>query len=311
MDQAYLQTAFEIKTMCDELSRRLLRWHWEQQEGRTMRQLVEYVELRARQAPDYFGRMQELTAKTTWQQLDTTVCMRVLLDPGDGVDARPLRLLGAAPRPVVARQACNGLRLARNAAAHSTTLEGVAESAAAFAEAVEKLEDGYDDAVLTAAELDKYRKAAARAVNICREAAINQAAESEPPAAKRRSAQSAAAEGGAKPAAPAERKKPAASGTSSSRSSTKGGTRSGEKSTAKSSASSRSGSSKTNAGASKKPGGESAAGRKTSTARSTKKRAPARKKKKLGSVEWLFVVLAVVVLLAAVWLRGSAMGLLG
>ena len=266
-----------------------------------MRQLVEYVELRARQAPDYFGRMQELTAKTTWQQLDTTVCMRVLLDPGDGVDARPLRLLGAAPRPVVARQACNGLRLARNAAAHSTTLEGVAESAAAFAEAVEKLEDGYDDAVLTAAELDKYRKAAARAVNICREAAINQAAESELPAAKRRSAQSAAAEGGAKPAAasgaansraaPAERKKPAASGASSSRSSTKGGTRSGEKSAAKSSSSSRSGSSKTNAGASKKPSGKSAAGRKTSTARSTKKRAPARKKKKLGSVEWLFVVL--------------------
>ena len=318
MEQAYLQTAFEIKTMCDELSRRLLRWHWEQQEGRTMRQLVEYVAQRTQQAPDYFGRMQELTAKTTWQQLDTTVCMRVLLDPGDGVGERPLRLLGAAPRPVVARQACNGLRLARNAAAHSTTLEGVAESAAAFAEAVEKLDDGYDDAVLTAAELEKYRKAAARMVNLCREAAINQTVETEPPAARRRSAQSAAADSGAKPSAaaksrtaPAQSKKSAASGSSTTRSGTKSETRSGEKSTAKSGSSARSRSIETGSGTVKKPGSKHASGRKTSSARSTKKRASARKKKKLGGVEWLFVVLAAVVLLAAVWLRGKSMGLLG
>ena len=30
-----LQAAFEIKTACDEISRKLLRWHWEQKPGPT------------------------------------------------------------------------------------------------------------------------------------------------------------------------------------------------------------------------------------------------------------------------------------
>ena len=30
MPDEALQTAFEIKTTCDEISRKLLRWHWEQ-----------------------------------------------------------------------------------------------------------------------------------------------------------------------------------------------------------------------------------------------------------------------------------------
>ena len=29
MAEQALQAAFEIKTACDEISRRLLRWHWE------------------------------------------------------------------------------------------------------------------------------------------------------------------------------------------------------------------------------------------------------------------------------------------
>ena len=29
MPEEALQAAFEIKTACDEISRRLLRWHWE------------------------------------------------------------------------------------------------------------------------------------------------------------------------------------------------------------------------------------------------------------------------------------------
>ena len=29
MPEQALQVAFEIKTACDEISRRLLRWHWE------------------------------------------------------------------------------------------------------------------------------------------------------------------------------------------------------------------------------------------------------------------------------------------
>ena len=33
MPEEALQAAFEIKTACDEISRRLLRWHWEHKPG--------------------------------------------------------------------------------------------------------------------------------------------------------------------------------------------------------------------------------------------------------------------------------------
>ena len=33
MAEQALQAAFEIKTACDEISRRLLRWHWEHKPG--------------------------------------------------------------------------------------------------------------------------------------------------------------------------------------------------------------------------------------------------------------------------------------
>ena len=33
MPDEALQTAFEIKTTCDEISRKLLRWHWEHKPG--------------------------------------------------------------------------------------------------------------------------------------------------------------------------------------------------------------------------------------------------------------------------------------
>ena len=118
---------------------RLLRWHWEKQEGKALPQLAEYVAQRAQQAPEYFSRMPELTGVRDWQKLDTTVCMRVLLDPGDGAEGTPLRLLSAAPRPVAARHACNGLRVARNAAAHATEPAGAAAAAAGVAGAGEAL----------------------------------------------------------------------------------------------------------------------------------------------------------------------------
>lgn len=35
MPDEALQTAFEIKTTCDEISRKLLRWHWENKPGST------------------------------------------------------------------------------------------------------------------------------------------------------------------------------------------------------------------------------------------------------------------------------------
>lgn len=359
MAETSLQTAFEIKTMCDELSRRLLRWHWEQQEGRTLRQLADHVARRAEEDPDYFARMQEMTTKTTWQQLDTTFCMRVLLDPGDGADGQPLQLLRAAPRPVLARQSCNGLRLARNAAAHATGLDGAAEAAAAFAEAVEKLDDGYGDAVFTAAELEKYRKAAARAVSLCREAAINGEGESEPPAAKRRGAAAPAAESASAAGSAARRsgsgastasksraasgsgEKPGAAAKSSTARSVGSSSGSGAKSGSSTAASRSSGSrasgasgsrsasgSRASGGAAKRSGSAgthaartssgSAARKSTSGARKTtaartggKKRAPARKKKRMGGVEWVFLAVGVVVLAAALWLRGKSLGLFG
>ena len=36
MPEEALQAAFEIKTACDEISRRLLRWHWEQKPAATV-----------------------------------------------------------------------------------------------------------------------------------------------------------------------------------------------------------------------------------------------------------------------------------
>ena len=33
MSEEYLQAAFEIKAACDDISRKLLRWHWEEKPG--------------------------------------------------------------------------------------------------------------------------------------------------------------------------------------------------------------------------------------------------------------------------------------
>ena len=94
MPEQALQVAFEIKTACDEISRRLLRWHWERKPGaHSLDALLEHIAARKQESPDYYDRMPDLTGKTSWQQLDTTLCMRVLLDPETDA-ARPLDLLG-------------------------------------------------------------------------------------------------------------------------------------------------------------------------------------------------------------------------
>ena len=82
MPEPSLQTAFEIKTQCDEISRQLLRWHWEQRPGsHTFEDLLQHIQQRREESPDYYDRLPDLSGKTSWQQLDTTLCMRVLLDP--------------------------------------------------------------------------------------------------------------------------------------------------------------------------------------------------------------------------------------
>ena len=82
MPEEALQAAFEIKTACDEISRRLLRWHWEHKPGaHSLGALLDHVAQRQQESPDYYDRMPDLSGKNSWQQLDTTICMRVLLDP--------------------------------------------------------------------------------------------------------------------------------------------------------------------------------------------------------------------------------------
>ena len=94
MQDEALQAAFEIKTECDEISRRLLRWHWEQKPGsHSLDALLRHIAQRQKESPDYYDRMPDLSGKTSWQQLDTTLCMRVLLDPEKDA-AKPLDLLG-------------------------------------------------------------------------------------------------------------------------------------------------------------------------------------------------------------------------
>ena len=83
MQDEALQAAFEIKTECDEISRRLLRWHWEQKPGsHSLDALLRHIAQRQKESPDYYDRMPDLSGKTSWQQLDTALCMRVLLEPG-------------------------------------------------------------------------------------------------------------------------------------------------------------------------------------------------------------------------------------
>ena len=129
MPEEALQAAFEIKTACDEISRRLLRWHWEHKPGaHSLGALLDHVAQRQQESPDYYDRMPDLSGKNSWQQLDTTICMRVLLDPEKDA-AKPLDLLGNTSNPGAARRACNAVRTARNEAAHATDHTDAAQAA--------------------------------------------------------------------------------------------------------------------------------------------------------------------------------------
>lgn len=158
-DQA-LQVAFEIKTSCDEISRRLLRWHWERKPGNhSLDALLQHIAQRKQESPDYYDRMPDLSGKTSWQQLDTTLCMRVLLDPENDA-AHPLDLLGNTAHPAAARHACNAIRTARNEAAHAAVPADGAQAALLFNEAVEALEEGYAGTAFRENELAQYYREA-------------------------------------------------------------------------------------------------------------------------------------------------------
>lgn len=160
MSDEALQAAFEIKAACDDISRKLLRWHWEQKPGaHSVDALLKHLAQRQKESPDYYERLPELSGRTSWQQLDTTLCMRVLLDPEKDA-ARPLDLLGDTPRPAAARRACNAVRMARNEAAHASDKTAAAQAALRFNEAVEELEAGYEGTALTTGDLEKYYRMA-------------------------------------------------------------------------------------------------------------------------------------------------------
>ena len=155
-----LQVAFEIKTACDEISRKLLRWHWEHKPGNhSLDALLEHLARRQKESPDYYDRMPDLSGKTSWSQLDTTLCMRVLLDPEKDA-AKPLDLLGNTAHPAAARRACNAVRTARNEAAHAADRTDAAQAAILFNEAVESLEEGYAGSALRTSELQGYYRQA-------------------------------------------------------------------------------------------------------------------------------------------------------
>lgn len=156
MPEEYLQAAFEIKASCDEISRRILRWHWETKPGaHGFDSLLEHIRRRQEESPAYYGHMPDVSRKTSWQQLDTTLCMRVLLDPENDA-SQPLDLLGSTAHPGAARRACNAVRTARNEAAHASDRASGGRAAILFDEAVECVEDAYAGTAFSEKELAKY-----------------------------------------------------------------------------------------------------------------------------------------------------------
>ena len=167
MPDEALQTAFEIKTTCDEISRKLLRWHWENKPGEhSLGALVDHIRTRQQESPEYYDRLPDLAGRNSWQQLDTTLCMRVLLDPETDA-ARPLDLLGNTAHPSAARHACNAIRTARNEAAHAAVAADGAQAALLFNEAIEALEEGYAGTAFKENELAQYYREAEDYLNRC------------------------------------------------------------------------------------------------------------------------------------------------
>ena len=75
MQDEALQAAFEIKTECDEISRRLLRWHWEQKPGsHSLDALLRHIAQRQKESPDYYDRMPDLSGKTWISNLAASSC---------------------------------------------------------------------------------------------------------------------------------------------------------------------------------------------------------------------------------------------
>lgn len=168
MEENYLQVGFEIKLACDALSRRILRWHWEKlPRPNTLRELMRYVEQRSIEAPEYYLNVTALKGEgINWQKLDTTFCMRVLLD-AEANAPHPKKLLQYALNEGAARHACNGLRIARNGAAHATDKEAVVKAIAVFEDILIDLDNAYGLMLFETDELAQYDTLVARTKVAC------------------------------------------------------------------------------------------------------------------------------------------------
>lgn len=156
MPEEALQAAFEIKTACDEISRRLLRWHWEHKPGahsiagaagRTrVAGIAQQVQrfggilFRVQQNPHTNGGIQLLPAVFAGKIRHTVVVVRAFL----------LALCN------VIQQCTQAVRTARNEAAHATDHTDAAQAAILFNEAVESLEYGYVGTAFRENELARY-----------------------------------------------------------------------------------------------------------------------------------------------------------
>ena len=79
MPDEALQAAFEIKAACDDISRKLLRWHWEEKPGaHSVDALLKHLAQRQKESPDYYERLPELNGRT-WAR--TIYIIRCTLPP--------------------------------------------------------------------------------------------------------------------------------------------------------------------------------------------------------------------------------------
>lgn len=127
---------------------------------------MKHLAQRQKESPDYYERLPELNGRTGWQQLDTTLCMRVLLDPEKDA-ARPLDLLGSTPHRQ--RPAAPATRCGWPATRPPTPPTGPQphRRPIRFNEAVEELEAGYEGTALTTGDLEKYYRMAEDFLSRC------------------------------------------------------------------------------------------------------------------------------------------------
>ena len=302
MPEEYLQAAFEIKASCDEISRRILRWHWENKPGaHSFESLLEHLERRQEESPAYYGHMPDIGRKTSWQQLDTTLCMRVLLDPENDA-SQPLDLLGSTAHPGSARRACNAVRMARNEAAHAADRSSGGRAAILFDEAVECIEEAYAGTAFSERELAKYYELSNEYLRRCGVGGKN----APPPQQEAPESGQSAPEVNVYPTGAARQKAAAAreKNASAARAGTRSGTREKDSKTG-ASGSRGSSSGKTGSGSTSRKTGQS------STRSSSKGRerpaGRAKKEKDTGSQAALF--LAVAALVIGLLMRAAGMGL--